>query len=288
MKKIAIGHAIILCLTMLLILLTLLGGINSISKLLNNYEIFSFLINLVTLFLVCGFYLYFVFALIANKEHLGIAFLSFGIVIIYFVLSLFTGAPQFIISIRDFLSKILVILTIDMAILSVKTQSPFHYTYKKILVLITSAIYLTCLFAKINIAENIMNCILYAGFLGSNEGASLLYNILITLSCLCLLGILLNPVVAYLTSDLNTSSSSINQKAFEAFQQQNNVPAAMNSSASIVVPNPPTPQAPSEPSASPEQPSEPPKNQQVCNLNAQNVSPQLAFLLQQDNHDNNK
>lgn len=288
MKKIAIGHAIILCLTMLLILLTLLGGVNSISKLLNNYETFSFLINLVTLFLVCGFYLYFVFALLANKEHLGIAFLSFGIVIIYFVLSLFTGAPQFIISIRDFLSKILVILTIDMVILSVKTQSPFHDTYKKILVLITSAIYLTCLFAKINIAENIMNCILYAGFLKNSGEASLLYNILMTLSCLCLLGILLNPVVAYLTSDLNTSSSSISQKAFEAFQQQNNMQAAMNPSASTVVSNPPTPQAPSEPSASPEQPPEPPKNQQVCNLNAQNVSPQLAFLLQQDDHDNNK
>ena len=288
MKKIAIGHAIILCLTMLLILLTLLGGVNSISKLLNNYETFSFLFNLVALFLVCGFYLYFVFALLANKEHLGIAFLSFGIVIIYFVLSLFTEAPQFIISIRDFLSKILVILTLDMAVLSVKTQSPFHDTYKKILVLITSAIYFTCLFAKINIAENIMNCILYAGFLGSNEGASLLYNILMTLSCLCLLGILLNPVVAYLTSDLNTASSPISQKAFEAFQQQNSAQAVMNHSASQAASTLTTSQVPSEANAPTEPTPEPQNNQQVCNLNAQNVSPQLAFLLQQEDHDNNK
>ena len=194
------------------------------------------------------------------------------------------------------------VLTIDMAIFSVKTQSTFHDNYKKILALVTSIVYLMCTFTKVDVASNIMNNVLFAGLFGSGEETSLISNFLLVLSCLCFLGVLLNPVIAYLTSNSSFVPSSINQKAFEMFQQQKNVQGLVNQAAAPIATSQPintsnqvSSPLPNQVVPNVEQPQvqvisnqEPPKQQEVCNLNAQNVSPQLAFLLQQDNQNNSK
>lgn len=301
MKKVAIGHIIILCLSMLMLIITLLGGFSS-PKSVSDYQTIAFFSKFVALSIVCSLSLYFVFALLTNEEHESFTYISLVVTIIYFLLSLFSGSSQIMSSICNFFGNVLVVLTIDMAIFSVKTQSTFHDNYKKILALVTSIVYLMCTFTKADVASNIMNNLLFAGLFGSGEETSLISNFLLVLSCLCSLGVLLNPVIAYLTSNSSFVPSSINQKAFEMFQQQKNVQGLVNQAAAPIVTSQPintsnqvSSPLPNQVVPNVEQPQvqvisnqEPPKQQEVYNLNAQNVSPQLAFLLQQDNQNNSK
>lgn len=301
MKKVAIGHIIILCLSMLMLIITLLGGFSS-PKSVSDYQTIAFFSKFVALSIVCSLSLYFVFALLTNEEHESFTYISLVVTIIYFLLSLFSGSSQIMSSICNFFGNVLVVLTIDMAIFSVKTQSTFHDNYKKILALVTSIVYLMCTFTKADVASNIMNNVLFAGLFGSSEETSLISNFLLVLSCLCFLGVLLNPVIAYLTSNSSFVPSSINQKAFEMFQQQKNVQGLVNQAAAPIAASQPintsnqvSSPLPNQVVPNVEQPQvqvisnqEPPKQQEVCNLNAQNVSPQLAFLLQQDNQNNSK
>ena len=299
MKKVAIGHIIILCLSMLMLIITLLGGFSS-PKSVSDYQTIAFFSKFVALSIVCSLSLYFVFALLTNEEHESFTYISLVVTIIYFLLSLFSGSSQIMSSICNFFGNVLVVLTIDMAIFSVKTQSTFHDNYKKILALVTSIVYLMCTFTTSDVASNIMNNVLFAGLFGSGEETSLISNFLLVLSCLCFLGVLLNPVIAYLTSNSSFVPSSINQKAFEMFQQQKNVQGLVNQAAAPIASSQPINTSNQVSSPSPNQVvpnvehpqvisnQEQPKQQEVCNLNAQNVSPQLAFLLQQDNQNNSK
>ena len=84
------------------------------------------------------------------------------------------------------------------------------------------------------------------------------------------------------------------------FQQQKNVQGLVNQAAAPIAASQPINTSNQVSSPSPNQVvpnvehpqvisnQEQPKQQEVCNLNAQNVSPQLAFLLQQDNQNNSK
>lgn len=319
MKKLAIGEIILVFVCILILIITTLGGFKALLSSPTGLSTFAFFSKLTILILVSSLSLFFIFILITNEEKLILAYASLFVVLLCFCLGLAlkTSSGTFY-NVVNFFNNVRTILTIEMFVFSIKSQSSIHKKYKDILSIIVFISMFFLIFSK----ESTAAFSIFMPKDGLSSFSRIINTILLYIS---ISGILLNPVIGYLTKDDGYYKEPISQKAFEQFQitKTNNVVPqqpieTLNQPVSTTNPtvttntNPqPTPVVNQTPQFINNQPQNNPTaiqttvpttqptpvpntttpnaniNQPRCDLNVNNVSPQLAFLLEQDDSSSN-
>lgn len=305
MKKLSIIGIIGTLIWGIVFIIYLLGGFSSSEISLDSISRLLFIMKII----VVGLYLLIsaslAFVMFNNEERYLIAFGGIAITAIYCLVYLFVdGDTDFSKGLISFFSVLNSISMIEMFTFSIKSQSAIHYKFQTFLGLLILVVFVMVGFSNTSTSLSLTSL-----FDDSNK-------ILVILLILCIVGEIINPMLGYLTKD-DALDGIVKKVVYQPIQttqptqtpmpqsstnqinsiQQNQVSLTPNNTNTITTPVSPNQMGMANPNNQFSQPlvsqtTIPNGNQPSSeivqptppapNITKEEVSPQLAFLLEQD------